>query len=111
MGDAPADEQAVEDALNEILLEKCNATVDFQFSTWTDFQQKYSVVAPSATVSADIMNVLYAGYDNPMFCNLVRSVTAAAVGMFSNMYSCQFLPSVFAFFGTFVVRLLSMMSR
>ena len=43
MGDAPADEQAVEDALNEILLEKCNATVDFQFSTWTDFQQKYSL--------------------------------------------------------------------
>ncbi len=31
-----------------------------------DFEQKYTVVAPSATVSADIMNVLYAGYDNPM---------------------------------------------
>lgn len=31
-----------------------------------DFTQKYTVVAPSATVSADLMNVLYAGYDNPM---------------------------------------------
>lgn len=31
-----------------------------------DFTQAYSVVAPSATVSADLMNVLYAGYDNPM---------------------------------------------
>ena len=31
-----------------------------------DFTQKYNVVAPSATVSADLMNVLYAGYDNPM---------------------------------------------
>ncbi len=31
-----------------------------------DFEQKYTVVAPSATVSADIMNVLYAGYDNPI---------------------------------------------
>jgi gliding motility-associated protein GldM len=31
-----------------------------------DFEQQYTVVAPSATVSADIMNVLYAGYDNPM---------------------------------------------
>ena len=31
-----------------------------------DFEQKYTVVAPSATVSADLMNVLYAGYDNPM---------------------------------------------
>lgn len=31
-----------------------------------EFEQKYSVVAPSATLSADIMNVLYAGYDNPI---------------------------------------------
>lgn len=43
MGDAPADEAVVEDAVNEILLEKVNATVDFQFATWTDFQQKYSL--------------------------------------------------------------------
>ena len=31
-----------------------------------DFEQNYNVIAPAATVSADIMNVLYAGYDNPM---------------------------------------------
>ncbi len=31
-----------------------------------DFSQPYSVVVPSATVSADLMNVLYAGYENPM---------------------------------------------
>ena len=31
-----------------------------------DFSQKYSVVDPSATVSADLMNVLYAGYSNPI---------------------------------------------
>ncbi len=31
-----------------------------------DFSQKYSVVDPSATVSADLMNVLYAGYNNPL---------------------------------------------
>ena len=31
-----------------------------------NFSQKYSVVAPSATVSADLMNVLYAGYNNPI---------------------------------------------
>ena len=42
MGDAPQDEELVEAALNEKLLEKCNATVDMQFSTWTDFQQKYA---------------------------------------------------------------------
>ena len=31
-----------------------------------DFEQQYTVVAPSATLSADIMNVLYAGYSNPI---------------------------------------------
>ena len=34
-----------------------------------DFTQKYKVIAPSmlgATVAADLMNVLYAGYDNPI---------------------------------------------
>ena len=31
-----------------------------------DFTQKYPVVPPSATVSADLMNVLYAGYENPI---------------------------------------------
>lgn len=42
MGDAPKDEEVVEDAINEKLLEKLNATVDFQFSTWTDFNTKYN---------------------------------------------------------------------
>ena len=42
MGDAPNDEEKVEAAINEKLLEKCNATIDMQFSTWTDFQQKYA---------------------------------------------------------------------
>ena len=31
-----------------------------------DFSQKYTVVDPSATVSADLMNVLYVGYNNPL---------------------------------------------
>ena len=31
-----------------------------------DFNQKYTVVDPSATVSADLMNMLYAGYNNPI---------------------------------------------
>lgn len=53
-------------------------TGDFQFNGYIqmpngqgdmvrrNFSQKYTVVAPSATVSADLMNVLYAGYSNPM---------------------------------------------
>ena len=56
----------------------CNKTGEFTFNGYIemlngsgekvrrDFSQKYNVVAPSATVSADIMNVLYAGYNNPM---------------------------------------------
>ena len=31
-----------------------------------DFSQKYTVVDPTATVSADLMNMLYAGYTNPI---------------------------------------------
>lgn len=31
-----------------------------------EFSQKYTVVDPSATVSADLMNVLYAGFSNPI---------------------------------------------
>ena len=56
----------------------CNSTGDFTLTGWIEtlngsgekvkreFSQKYTVIPPSATVSADIMNVLYAGYDNPM---------------------------------------------
>ena len=56
----------------------CSRTGDFTLAGYIEmmnaqgelvrrnFEQKYTVVAPSATVSADLMNVLYAGYDNPM---------------------------------------------
>ena len=55
----------------------CNKTGDFTLNGWLQttnngeeirrsFSQKYSVVEPTATVSADLMNVLYAGYDNPI---------------------------------------------
>ena len=49
-----------------------------------DFMQKYTVVAPSATVSADLMNVLYAGYDNPISVSIpgvpLNAVTASMSG-------------------------------
>lgn len=56
----------------------CSQTGDFLFKGWLvtsnkagevirrDFTQKYTVIDPSATVSADLMNILYAGYDNPI---------------------------------------------
>ena len=49
-----------------------------------NFTQKYTVVAPSATVSADLMNVLYAGYDNPVSISIpgvpLSNVSAAMSG-------------------------------
>lgn len=49
-----------------------------------DFEQKYSVVDPSATVSADLMNVLYAGYSNPISVSVpgipLNKVTATMSG-------------------------------
>ena len=42
MGDPPPDAKTVEDAVNAKLKEKLNCTVNFQMSTWTDYQQKYA---------------------------------------------------------------------
>ena len=56
----------------------CNRTGDFTLAGHMEtvngngdvirrsFSQKYTVVDPSATVSADLMNMLYAGYNNPI---------------------------------------------
>lgn len=55
MGDGPTDEAMVEEAINAILLEKVNATVDFQFSTWTDWMQKYNLQLTSG--EADLIYV------------------------------------------------------
>ncbi|MBR1389502.1 MAG: gliding motility protein GldM [Prevotella sp.] len=65
--------------LNDNLYERiCGSTGDFTLAGYLetvngngdkirrDFSQKYTVVDPSATVSADLMNVLYAGYNNPI---------------------------------------------
>ncbi len=65
--------------LNKGLYETvCNHTGDFTLAGYIEtvngsgdkikrnFSQKYTVVDPSATVSADLMNMLYAGYNNPI---------------------------------------------
>lgn len=56
----------------------CNKTGDFTLAGYIetvngngdrirrDFEQKYTVVEPSATVSADLTRMLYAGYSNPI---------------------------------------------
>lgn len=73
MGDAPKDEQVVEDAINKVLLEKANATVDFQFSTWTDWSQKYNLELTSG--SADLIYT----------ANWVNYATLANSGAFADL--------------------------
>ena len=46
-GDAPADMKKVEDKINEILLEKINATISFRHTTYTDALSKYKMVLSS----------------------------------------------------------------
>lgn len=41
-GDPPTDELVIEEAVNAVLTEKFNTSLDFQFTTWTDYQQKYT---------------------------------------------------------------------
>lgn len=70
----------------------CNRTGDFTLNGYMelnsgngvirrDFSQSYSVVSPLATVSATMMNVLYAGYDNP--------ISISVPGVPSNMISAS----------------------
>jgi len=42
VGEEPEDVDTVEAAINEKLLEKFNTTIEFQFSTWTDYKNKYN---------------------------------------------------------------------
>ena len=74
----------------------CGKTGDFTLSGWLemmnnngeqirrDFSQKYTVIDPTATVSADLMNVLYAGYENPISISVpgapLTSVSATMTG-------------------------------
>jgi len=66
------------DLPNNIYETVCSRTGDFTLSGYIqtingngepirrDFEQKYTVVEPSATVSADLTRMLYAGYSNPI---------------------------------------------
>ena len=83
--------------LHDNLYERiCNATGGFTLAGYLetvngngerirrDFSQKYTVVDPSATVSADLMNVLYAGYNNPVSISVpgvpLNKITATMSG-------------------------------
>ncbi len=85
MGDAPKDEELVEAAINEILIEKFNATIDFQFSTWTDFQQKYA------------NQLISGGVDMIYVANWLNYGVNAAAGAFLEMDDLlQYAPGIVA---------------
>lgn len=47
LGDAPKDLPAIEEIINKLALEDLNATVKFNFTTWTDWDQKYKLLLSS----------------------------------------------------------------
>ncbi len=47
LGDAPVDLPLIEAEINKMLVEDLNATVKFNFTTWTDWEQKYRLLLTS----------------------------------------------------------------
>ncbi|MDI4645157.1 extracellular solute-binding protein [Cohnella hashimotonis] len=47
VGDAPADLKEIESKINEMALQDLNATVKFNFTTWSDWSQKYKLLLAS----------------------------------------------------------------
>lgn len=47
VGDPGSDYQSVVEELNKYLSEKINTTIEFNFTTWTDWSQKYNLVLTS----------------------------------------------------------------
>lgn len=47
LGDAPKDLSLIQDEINKMALEDLNATVKFNFTTWTDWEQKYKLLLSS----------------------------------------------------------------
>ncbi len=74
----------------------CNRTGDYTLNGYMlvndgagtssryEFSQKYTVVDPTATVSASLMNVLYAGFENPVSISVpgvpAKNITANVIG-------------------------------
>lgn len=74
----------------------CNALGDFTLKGYMEltqgdgsklkreFSQDYTVIEPSATVSATMMNVLYAGYDNPLSISVPGVANSRITATISN---------------------------
>ncbi|KQO15332.1 extracellular solute-binding protein [Paenibacillus sp. Leaf72] len=47
LGDAPKDLATIQDKINEMALQDLNATVKFNYTSWTDWEQKYKLLLGS----------------------------------------------------------------
>lgn len=47
LGDAPKDLKKIEEEINKLAIADLNATVKFNFTTWTDYDQKYKLLLSS----------------------------------------------------------------
>lgn len=86
LGDAPKDLEAVSAKINELTKRDLNATVKFNFSSWTDYIQKYNLLLTSGQ-SADLMYsanwVDYATLSNKgAFLALDEMLPKAAPGLY-----------------------------
>ena len=89
VGDRPAGFDAVEEKINEILLEKVNATLTFNFTTWTDFISKYDM-ALSGGEAADIVFTaswmwMYDYIDKGAFLELTELIDQYAPDLWSEI--------------------------
>lgn len=46
LGNAPKDLQIIQDEVNKLALKDLNTTVKFNYTTWTDWDQKYKLCFP-----------------------------------------------------------------
>lgn len=47
LGDAPGDLKLIEDEINKMALEDLNCTVSFNYTTWSDYMQRYNLLLSS----------------------------------------------------------------
>lgn len=62
LGDAPKDLSAVSAKINELAKKDLNCTVKFNFTTWTDYSQKYSMLLSSGESIDLLYTAPWAGY-------------------------------------------------
>lgn len=64
LGDAPKDLKIIEDKINKMAIEDLNATVKFNFTTWTDYDAKYKLLLSSGQQADLIFTAEWVNYQS-----------------------------------------------